>query len=291
MGNSSYDFESRLMRSASMGYATKTADKIFREKSKGIDQGMDPNGIDKRECFDSPEHPNSVPILFSLDVTGSMGSIPLQLVRDGLPTLMSTLIGKGVPDAAVCFVPVGDHECDKFPLQIAQFESGDAELDHWLTKSILEGGGGGNRGESYALAWLVGARHTKLDSFDKRGKKGYLITIGDEPCLEHYPATAIRNITGASAQNTTATELLKEAQEMYNVYHIHLDNAGLKEWQDRLGQNCISLKKSEINTIPDVIANIVVTAEGGAKQATSQVIDGNEGKTEPKEDTKPSIML
>lgn len=38
-----------------------------------------------RECRDSEEHPETTPIIIALDVTGSMGRIPHDLVKNQLP--------------------------------------------------------------------------------------------------------------------------------------------------------------------------------------------------------------
>ena len=90
MGGGSYSSSSRSMRAEYKGYATKSATEIF---SRNLNSAMSPNGVDIRESRDSAEHPNSVAIIIALDVTGSMGSIPLHLVRDGLPTIMQKIFG------------------------------------------------------------------------------------------------------------------------------------------------------------------------------------------------------
>ena len=50
--------------------------------------------------------------ILALDVTGSMGSIPHYLVKDGLPNIMDGLIKKGIADPQVLFMGIGDHECE-----------------------------------------------------------------------------------------------------------------------------------------------------------------------------------
>ena len=42
-------------------------------KSKTIDPALNPKNV-IRECLDTEEHPNSLPVILALDVTGSMGS-------------------------------------------------------------------------------------------------------------------------------------------------------------------------------------------------------------------------
>lgn len=261
MGHASYSSNTRSIRAKSEGYFTKSKDEIFEQNAKRkIHEGMDPKGILKRECRDSQNHPNTIPIQFYLDVTGSMGHIPHQMIKDGLPTLMGSLIQNGVADAALMFGTIGDHECDGAPLQVAQFESGDAELDMWLTRSYLEGGGGGNAGESYLLAWYFAANHVSTDAFEKRGKKGFVITIGDEPCLKNLPASAVKGIMGDTAvgqDNHSREELLAAAQKQNHVYHIHLNHGrGCDSvWKELLGPNLIEIGDHNLvaRTISDII--------------------------------------
>lgn len=264
MGYHDYDEDARTVRSASRGYATKSMDDIFTQNKVGdIHESMDPKKALLRESRDSTNHPFSVPIIVALDETGSMCGIPVQLVREGLPNMMTGIIQKGVKDPQILFLAIGDHECDRRPLQVGQFESADLELDTWLTRAYLEGKGGGNEGESYLLAWYYASKHTITDSFEKRGQKGFLFTIGDEPCLRTLPANAIENLMGQRPQQGfTANELLEMAREKYNVYHLHVmeGNSGrssLGYWQRLMGQNCIQVDHHE--KIASVITEIVVS--------------------------------
>lgn len=263
MGSGVYCSTSRLLRATSLGYDTKSASEIFTARS--VNNAMSPNGLGVRESRDSAEHPRSLAIVLALDVTGSMGSIPMHLVREGLPKVMAGMLQHGVSDPQVLFLGVGDHECDKAPLQVGQFESSDELLDKWLTTLFLEGGGGGNAGESYHLAWLVAADHTDIDCL-KRGQKGFLFTIGDEPVLPGFPARAAQNILGTSQPvNRTAAELLDAAREKYHVYHLHLRQGtnGRRQdvidgWKQLMGsENLIVVDRHE--DIPNVIANIVAS--------------------------------
>jgi hypothetical protein len=145
-------------------------------------------------------------------------------------------------------------------LQVGQFESGDEELDMWLTRTYIESGGGGNAGESYLLAWYFAAFHTRTDAFEKRNQKGLLFTVGDEPCLKTLPASAIREIMGTGQQTFKHTELLEEAQKKYEVFHIsvlHSEQAvnADKGWKDLLGQNCLSIE--DYRDVPKVIKEVV----------------------------------
>ena len=274
MGGGSYSFENRSIRASAMSYDTKSTHEIFTERS--VNLAMNPKGVKVRESRDSKEHPNSLAILLALDVTGSMGSIPTYLVKEGLPHTMEAIIKGGINDPQVLFTGIGDHECDSAPLQVGQFESSDELLDHWLTKLYLEGGGGGNDGESYLLAWYFAAKHTSMDCFEKRKEKGFLFTIGDEPVLNKVPSSALKKIMGDAAgeyKNWSAVELLDEARKTYNVYHLNIlqgadgSNARtLSTWKELLGDNLINVKKRE--DVSKIIAEVV--CKGASKQSKSE---------------------
>lgn len=283
MGYTSYSVESRAVRAEAEGYATRSRDEIFvQQKERKAHDAMDPRKALLRESRDSDIHPLSVPIVLALDVTGSMRTIPHQLVKDGLPKLMSSIIQKGIKDPQILFVAVGDCECDTYPLQVGQFESGDAELDLWLTRTYLEGGGGGNPGESYNLAYAFAGLRTKHDAWDKRKQKGFLFTIGDEPCLPHLTTVELKEVMDEPSQKTyTTAELLELAQQKYNVYHLHVleGSAGersLGYWQQLLGENCIEVKNS--NDIPSIISDLVtkdgdkITRDNSDKKTDEEII-------------------
>ncbi|WP_445711966.1 hypothetical protein [Flavobacterium sp.] len=286
MGGTKYNFSARLSKAAKEGYASKAANEIFTQnKLRMAHESMNPNGVTFREARDSEANPNSYPIILGLDVTGSMGHIPHELVKEGLPKLMGGIIDGGVPDPALLFLGIGDHECDGYPLQVGQFESGDEELDMWLTRTYIESGGGGNAGESYLLAWYFAAFHTRTDAFEKRGQKGLLFTIGDEPNLKVLPASAIKEIMGSGEQTYSDLELLAEAKKRYEVYHIsvlHSTRAQTAEigWKEVLGENCISVE--DYKTIPEVIKDIVCKKHkalftGDSSTSGDSSVSGNSG--------------
>src|SRR5512144_834384 len=131
-----------------------------------------------RESRDSAEHPVSLAVAVLFDVTGSMGTVP-RVLQAKLPDLHSLVQRRGyVEHPQLLFGAIGDATCDRVPLQIGQFES-DNRMDAQLGTIVLEGGGGGQRTESYELAAYFMARHTRLDSLVKRGRRGYLFIIGD----------------------------------------------------------------------------------------------------------------
>lgn len=264
MGSSSYSTDSRTVR-ASVNYASNIGvNEIFTQnKKREIHPSMEPKQAKLRESRDSVIHPCTVPIILALDVTGSMRKIPEQLIREGLPKMISGIIEGGIPDPALLFLAIGDTEYDHYPLQVGQFESGDLELDTWLTRTYLEGGGGGNNGESYLLAWYYAAFHTITDAWEKRKQKGFLFTVGDEPTLDSLPANVVEGLMNEKIQSgLTTMQLIAAASKNWNIYHLHVTEtptgaraATLEHWRELLGQSVIRI--DDHKEIPGVIARIV----------------------------------
>jgi hypothetical protein len=245
-----------------------TDDTFYNNKTHSIDPTMNPLGVKFRESRDSDAHPNSFGVAVFLDVTGSMGEIPVNLTTKKLNELMGTLIKHGLVDAQVLFGAIGDHRSDKAPLQVGQFETGAEELIKCLTATYLEGNGGGQDMESYLLAWLFAARHTSLDCFEKRGQKGILFTIGDERTWDRINTDSLKEIMGyTEATELTAEDLLAEAQRSYHVFHIHANETGYKNsknvldhWRKLVGERLIICDKHD--EVPEIIASTVAVMRG-----------------------------
>jgi len=279
MGSGSFSTSTYNYVSRDRDYDKKSADAIF---SKSLKDTMNPasfkNGM--RECRDSDDHPFSVPIIVCLDVTGSMGSIPAKLIKDKFPDLMETLIKNGVEHAQVCFAAIGDHISDDVPLQCGQFEQDTVKLLDSLQSIFIEKGGGGQTMESYPLAWYVAAYHTSTDSFEKRGLKGYLFTIGDESFHKKYSGKALCDIMGISeAEEKTAQQLYDAACEKYHVFHIHVNDGSYTmgqlgtDWEDLLRERLLILKHSD--NVAELIATTVAVINGADMDNILSSIDAD----------------
>lgn len=250
-------------------YSKKSTNAIFKSNTtRKVADDLNPYGLTFRESRDSTAHPNSLAIGVFLDVTGSMRNIPEQLIRHKLGSLMDTLLDHGIEDPQVLFAAIGDHIADRAPLQVGQFESGTDELDHCLSSLYLEGGGGGQLMESYLLAWLIAGRHTSIDCFEKRNKKGFLFTMGDEKSWNEVDGACLKRIMGYSeASPITAKDVLAQAQRTYHVFHIHVNEASYRDdprvinyWRELLGENLLIL--DDQNAIAELIASTIAVIHG-----------------------------
>ena len=219
-----------------------------------------------RECVDSEEHPNAFPIIIGLDVTGSMGRIPYELITSGLPQIMKKIMDEGVKDPQVCFLGIGDSRSDTTPLQVGQFESSDELMEKWLKLVYLEGHGGGNGGEDYGLAWYFAARCTSIDSFKKHGRKGVIITIGDEPVHMTISRNAIKELFGSAETNVDVASILDEARSEWDVYHINVpDYSGKRAitkscWNELLQDKVLHIEADTKEAIADGIVSAILNS-------------------------------
>ncbi len=199
----------------------KSTSQIFNASSMKKD--MDPRNIKVRESRDSAKNPDSTPIILALDVTGSMGMIADTLAREGLGTLVESILDrKPVPDPHIMVMGVGDSTYDRAPLQVSQFEA-DIKIASQLKEIFLEHGGGGNHHESYTLPWYFAAEKTDIDCV-KHGRKGLLFTFGDEECPPDIQADHIKRVLGDKIQGDLSTkDLLEQVSKKYDVFHVVIE--------------------------------------------------------------------
>ena len=234
-----------------------------------IDKSLDPTKFKIRECVNSDEHPNTIPVILGLDVTGSMGSACKE-TAEALGVIITNLYKK-YKDIEFCVMGIGDLAYDRAPVQMSQFES-DVRIAEALDKIYMEHGGGGNRYESYTAAWYMALRRTKLDAIEKQGRKGIIITMGDEPLNPHLPVRELNSAVNASEQSDIETkDLYKQVCEKFDVYHIAVDSPDdsyrwykedIKDtFGKTLGQN---FKVSTINNLAQTIEECIShSIEGG----------------------------
>lgn len=260
-------------------YATdtsrKTTEAVFALRS--IAPELDPLDFDLRESRDSDENPEATAIIVGLDVTGSMGMIADALARQGLGTLVEEILARRpVPDPHILCMGIGDVLYDQAPLQVTQFEA-DIRIARQLEQLWLEKGGGGNAYESYNLPWYFAATHTRIDCFEKRGRKGYLFTVGDEEPPPDLSAKAIGRVIGDRLQrNFKSPELLTMVSRMYHVFHViveegsharHDPHGVRNRWTGLLGQRVISL--ADHTRLAEVVVSAIEINEGRDREAVA----------------------
>jgi hypothetical protein len=278
MGGSRWDAEEwRRTSSQTVG---KQTDEIFMGAS--MHPALNPYQV-VRESRDSPANPQSNAIIIGLDVTGSMGMIADAMAREGLGTLVEEILRRQpVSDPHILACGIGDSYCDQAPLQVTQFEA-DIRIADQLTMIWLEKGGGGNDHEGYHLPWYFAAQHTHIDCVEKRNKKGYLFTVGDEEPPRELLARHVQAIFGDSLQRDLSMgELLALVSQKYHVFHIVVEEGAharrhlapvLAKWRALLGQRVLRLK--DYRRLAEVVVSAIEVNEGRDRDTVAQSWSGD----------------
>ncbi|MES2006768.1 MAG: hypothetical protein V4436_01525 [Patescibacteria group bacterium] len=174
-----------------------------------------------RECLDTPDMPLVTPIALAMDVTRSRGNDAKVVYAQLLPFLGALHLSGAVTNPQLLFAAFGDAKTDRAPLQIGQFES-DERMDADLERMWLEEGGGGTGEESSELVAYFLARHTKIDSVDKRGKKGFCFITSDEAPYPVVSAAEVERIIGDHLDADIPTpQIFAELQERFNTFLLY----------------------------------------------------------------------
>ena len=233
--------------------------------ARHLDPALNPRGV-IRECCDSEEHPQTLPVILALDVTGSMGQAAVEVAKK-LNVIMTKLYDQ-MSDVQFMVMGIGDFAYDQHPLQVTQFEA-DIRIAEQLDKLYFEFGGGGNSYESYTASWYFALHHTRLDAW-KRDQKGILITMGDERLNPYIPIKGSRcrfaDVTGDALQGDVQTkELFRDVREKYELYHLDVNHRGgydaegiRKSWRAFLDRE--HFRVVTIDEITDAIVRIVTGA-------------------------------
>ena len=261
---------------------TASVNQVYKQHR--MDDALNPYRV-IRECCDSEEHPNTLPVILALDVTGSMGT-SCKATAAQLNEIMTNLYGTN-SDIQFMTMAIGDVVCDNAPIQATQFEADVRILDQ-LMKVYFEGGGGGNSFESYSAAWYFGLNNTSLDCW-KRGRKGIIITMGDEPLNSYLPGRDLKRFLGCqSAEDVDTKELYNKVCEKFDVYHIAINdpNNSYRHYKNRI-ENSFGqilgdhLRTCTVKELPAVITQIVAECEKNNETitfATSSVMKNEDGE-------------
>lgn len=214
-------------------------------------------------------HLDSVPIAIMIDVTGSMRECPKQILRN-LGNLMGGLITTGfIPHPQVLFGAFGDYRSkDPAPIQVGNFHDGMGMLAD-LRKILITAAGGANRAESSNLVLWYFANKVRLECFEKRGKKGYLFVIGDEPYFNTVTKEEIRDVFSSKLEKEQQLEhVVSKLKEKWHTWYIIPDAASgggdtgvINSWKNLLGENQV-LCLNDVSQIVKMISAMVAVIEG-----------------------------
>lgn len=255
--------EETYTRSTVTRAATGRKDFEYTETATKIHPTLDPKRIltkpfGRLESRDSADHPMSTPVIMTFDVTGSNKANAI-VAQKKLPELMAKL-------TAVCENPqiaiwanddtaaVGHNA-----IQLGEFES-DNKIDDTIRNVWLTGHGGGNDGESYDLLLYAAARKTITDSFEKRGKKGYMFLYADEPFFTKVRTRDVQEIFGdGSEADVSIDSIITEVSQKWNIFVIWPQNGyahAREQYVNLFGSDRVETLQDP-NMLCDKVASII----------------------------------
>ena len=130
----------------------------------------------------------------------------------------------------------------------------------------------------------MGSRHTKLDCLS-RGKKGIIITIGDEQLNPYLPLSGrscgLVEATGDKLQADIETkDLYEEASKKFNIYHLDVQHG--RRWdEDEIETSFKKYLKNDhfrrvsMDSIANEIVDIVINEVEDNKTEEPVIPSGN----------------
>lgn len=226
-------------------------------------------GVKAADCVEDTLSTTAMrPLIVVIDGTGSMGDWPGTMFSK-LPFLDHEVRWYLGDDAEVAFLVVGDSLAgDRYPLQSQPFGSG-KDLEKALTNLIIEGGGGFNDGESYALAALYLARNLDVSPL----AEPIVIFIGDEPINSPTSVSDAKAYCKVDLERSISSgRSFQELRERASVYFIHKPygydtftddgklgggtRAAHNSWSKVIDPDCIA-RLADPNRVVDVIFGIL----------------------------------
>eukprot|EP01080_Neovahlkampfia_damariscottae_P001939 gene1939-1447_t len=196
------------------------------------------------------------PIIFALDVTGSMGDWT-KVIYDKLPMFYGQIVHKKyvreilkityqLDDPAVSFCAIGDVKSDDAPFQVTDFGQG-KQIDELISKIYLEGGGGGNSIESYDLAGYFINNFMDMT----QSKIPFIFFTGDEGLYTTLKKKHLKEYFNINEKDQSVEEIFSELTKNYNVFHLHkpywdekADEKIKQQWGEHIGEENVLVFES-----------------------------------------------
>jgi hypothetical protein len=219
------------------------------------------------------------PLVIITDGTGSMGEFPEKIFAK-LP-LLDLGIEDYLEDASIAFGMIGDAGSDTYALQMQGFGRG-KDLEKALKNIVIQGGGGGNKRESYDLAALYCARNVEMPN----AKKPVLIFIGDEGLYDRInPTWASMHARVDLKEALSTKDVFDDLKNRFSVYCIrkHYESTGgdrmsptdvamQKQWESYLGPGRIAVL-NDPQRVVDVIFGLLAVETGKVDFFTEELTD------------------
>jgi hypothetical protein len=249
------------------GVTAHTYTQTARAQGLGMHDSLNPTLSGPRESNTPVSGAKTTSVTFMIDITGSGGAVP-GYIRDDLPQFLGLVnLDNYLGNTAVQVIGLGDAGMgDRYPLQVSQFET-DVKNEANLRNLFIEGGGGGNKRESYDLALWYATYCNRLVDWE-RGDKGYLFIVGDEmPYGQIKGEEIVKHIgpkaAGENMQSMPLPLLMEDLLKKYHVWyiicqgsHYYDDPEITNTWKSYLGGENV-IKLADPRDISELAASLV----------------------------------
>jgi len=263
--------------------SSSNAQMIFSNSFKDV---YNPVYIDMRESRDSDDSPESTPIILGFDVTGSMDYLAIEIATNSLNKTITNLYDKQPvtnPHVMCAAFTAPNGSISGSALQVTQFEADIRVVEQLLDLKVKFSG---NTYSYDNLVWYFAAKHTDIDCYNKRGKKGFLFCIGDEVCGyedgDRLSPAQIKNIYGdVVTANQKIEDTYAMASEKYEIFHIVTDmgyrfDRAMESWNKMMPGRVASINEHNIQYLSEVITAIMQLVSGmSRKEVLAQWDDVN----------------
>lgn len=123
------------------------------------------------------------------------------------------------------------------------------------------------------MVWQFADHHTDCDWINIRGKKGVIISIGDDAVHKSISSEEIKRLFGKKLQSVTTSGLLSNIQSCWDVYHITLNDYNgkdknlQKQWNDLLGDHHTVTEGGKGDDIPKIISGMILESYNRQKSS------------------------
>ena len=254
MGGGYYERNENESNSNNNGDNSDSYNTISVGQQTELFDSFNPKNWNKKKMISTYKNP----IVFALDVTGSMGEWS-KIIYEKMPMFYGQImIQKYLQEPGISFAAIGDIKTEAIALQVTSFGHG-SEIDNNLSHLVICVSGGGNDKESYDLAAYFYAYQTEL----KNAELPFLFFTGDEGFWEESSNEEINRLFDIDfkEEKIDSRIVFQDICQKYNVFILRKKYGGgreniiQKQWEQVLGKQRV-LKVE----IPKAVIDIVLGA-------------------------------
>lgn len=259
------------------------------KNNQDLNPSLDPKNYKEKNLISKGRSP----IVFALDITGSMGEW-VKIIYDKFPMFYGQIMQHEYTfDPTVSFCAIGDAECSNVPLQVSEF-SNSLNIDDNINKLFLEGGGGGNLRESYELAAQFYLENCELVNHEFP----FLFITGDEAFFNEITKANVEKILGRKIEkNLNSREVFKLLKKKFNIFHlrktfenVEKEKGMYRQWADTLGQERVLSVNSPKACIDVILGSLAITT--GARTLEEYIKDMiSRGQTKERVEEVTSALI